>query len=46
MGKLVFATVSIQTVVTYPTNDLANGSDFVKISKDSDTKTLPLVVIH
>jgi len=46
MGKLVFTTVSTNSVVTYPTTAWANGTYFVKISKDSDTKTLPLVVIH
>ncbi len=46
MGKLVFSTVSTQTTVTYPTTAWANGTYFVKISKDSDIKTLPLVVIH
>jgi large repetitive protein len=46
MGKLVFSTTVNNTALIVSTNELANGTYFVKLSKDSDTKTLPLLVIH
>jgi len=46
MGKLVYFTTANNSVLSIATNHLSNGTYFVKLRKDADTKTLPLVVIH